>query len=225
MDGQQLWAFHLELLPAAKIQQTVGTITFTCSASCTMRILDLPDEIDNHMVDMGGTGSQAISEVVRNRHVYSKPTAGGGIKFTRYSTRDNLGTFSEVQLSVNKVVSPFERPTHVQVSGAEIGEAVDQAGSRLYGYRFTQADNPYLDSVTDSARESVLLLDKTSKETTVYRIEMQGLPWGESGDLITHGYSARGDTPGLGNTQMVVRGHNWVFGPEVSRTMLTCRPA
>ena len=59
MSGQPLVTIDLNFIETW-VSLATGTIQVTFPASLTFRILDLPDEVENHVIDMGQTGSDAL---------------------------------------------------------------------------------------------------------------------------------------------------------------------
>ena len=190
LAGKMLWEFDDEWYPEYKVRAP-GPISVKSGASqpCTITILDMPEEIENHVVEMGSSGADAVGFAIQDRHVFMRPTANGGMLFTRYSVRDDLGTYTNVVQREGREISPFDTPTDVDVSGAEIGGEINMTQVLKWGYRYEMMSNRFVDTATDAKLESGRLVELGAQEQELGSLMLSGLPWADSGDLISTPYT------------------------------------
>ena len=204
MDGQQLVAIDLkdyDYDSGSCYYNTSGSLTIQYTSSqaqsMTARVLELGDEVENHIIDMGMQGSEAVAFVRDERHILNRTTPSGSLEFSRFLARDDEGTLTANLKTAQPTLSPLDPIGHVLVSGAEFGEYVDASWVQANGYRFGMGQNRLLNTVSDSKREARTLIragkedSKRDTITGIARIALQ--PEGKIARAITNS----GDSPSL----------------------------
>jgi hypothetical protein len=167
-DGCNVWTFNLDDYDYTDSSGTTvsnkltspGPISIACgeAPTVTATISELCDEIENHVIDMGQTGTDALSWITEDRHIFSRTTPEGGLYFARWFTRDSKGTIDSQIYADEKDYTQTEPIGHICASGAEFGEYIDEAWMQQYGYRFGLSQNRLLSTVQDSKDEAKLLV-------------------------------------------------------------------
>ncbi len=187
MDGIFLWRFDLREYDytdsggnlISNYSQQTGTIAVKYSTAqahtMSVRVLELQEEIENHIVDIASAGDSAIGFVTQERHILTRSTQDGGVQFSRYLTRPSIATVSENMISLGSADSSLEPTGHLQVSGAEFGEYIDASWIRDNGYRFGSGNNRLLNTVSDSVQEATLLQRLSKENSKQFALNFSGI--------------------------------------------------
>lgn len=203
-EGVPVWTFNLknrDYVNASGVSvsnyfQTAGPVTIQYvaggEAAASARIMELGQEVESHVVDMGSTGLSALSDLLGDRHVVSRATQGGGIEFSHFLTRDLAQTVTANSEQLERLDSPLEPVGHLNVSGAEFGEYADEAWMQANGYRFGSASNRLLDTVQDSVEEARLLQRQSKEYATQHTLRAAGFLIPQPGDVLSVAFGSSG---------------------------------
>ncbi len=187
MEGIFLWRFDLREYDytdslgnlISNYSQQTGTIAVKYSTAqahtMSVRVLELQEEIENHIVDIASSGDSAIGFVTQERHILTRSTQDGGVQFSRYLTRPSIATVSENMTALGSTDSSLEPTGHIQVSGAEFGEYIDATWIQANGYRFGSGSNRLLNTVSDSVDEARLLQRLSKENSKQYALNFSGI--------------------------------------------------
>ena len=219
INNHPLWTFNLDrytyLNGATSMNYKVLTagvvdVNYVAagSAPITMICQEMSSEVENHIVDMDSTGSDAVGFVLTDRHIWTRSTQDGGISYSQYMTRDDWSSDGvSLTETVTKDVdtkSNWSVAGHAVVSGADFGEYIDLPWIRQHGYSFVMGENKLLNTPQDSRVEAKLQVrlgkeqvDKRSLDTAIFP-EMQ------PADRFDLEHPAIGGIPALAKTGYVV---------------------
>ena len=173
-DGQLVWVFNLSRFNYTDTSDVYQELNWTnagdvlinfespISTIITARLVEMSSEIENQIIDMGMDGSSALSTLMGNRHIVSRPTQDGGMEFSPFRKRDDWSA-DGVSLTENVIQDEWINTAlnvagHVVVSGAEFGEWHDSAWLIENGYSFATSQNELLNNVQDSDEEARYLV-------------------------------------------------------------------
>jgi hypothetical protein len=231
INGQQIWVFDLSIYNTdsghSHYYQQYGPVAlqYTLSGSAmNAKLQEMPSQVENHVIDMGASGTESLSFVLDGRHIYSRTTQTGGIEFAQFSTRDNAGTVSTNLLQDSRSNSALDIAGHVLTTGAEFGEGIDDAWIRQNGYRFGTSQNHLLDTVSDSSRESTLIIRLAKEMSRQAQLSLSRVrPILQPEDYVSVSYTSSGDGPASAAEEFVITSVEWSIRREAMSSLLNLR--
>ena len=183
-EGQTLWTINLNRMEIGGGQTykslTPAPLTIRYSgastATVTARLLEINQEVESHIIDMGSGLGEALGFLLEGRHIWQRSEPDGGILFTTNRTREDWSS-DDVPLVENisndqVVDNAMQIAGHVIVAGGEYGEKMDIDWIRSNGYTFEVGNNRFMYTVQDSVGEAEIML-RIAKEHSVQRV-LQG---------------------------------------------------
>lgn len=219
VDRQLAWQFDLSDYAAdGGYYKTAGPVTIqytsSQSQSITARLVELSDDVENHIIDMGTPGGEALSFVRQERHILSRSTQDGGLEFSRYLSRDQEATLTENLVSVQPKLAALEAVGHVNISGVEFGEWVDESWIQQNGYKFDMGGNRLLDTVSDSTREARTLVRGMKESSKVLAIQGVARLAMQPEGKATVVFSSSGDAPSFPSEDFVISSVSFQIAPQ-----------
>lgn len=169
---ENLWSFDFSQYTdgATSLYRTttpglVEIKTLDTQTACYWFSSELGDEVESTVVDRGAPASAAFSFLLNGRWVKTIISREGFLQHGRFFTRRSPFDFyntgastlrSRYTLTTQEVQNPQIAAGHVESSGAEFAEIVDDAWIRSNGYIFKEAQNRLLLTASDSRLESRL---------------------------------------------------------------------
>lgn len=201
MDGQVLWVFWLDHFPSVAKFTDKGDIKVSFSGhsettTVSIRVPELWEEMESHVVDIGQDGISAVGFIISERLVKLRTTSTGGLEFGRFNTRDvtalSIGsaTFSDDQGN-----NEFNVAGHLYVTGAEIGEYLDEPWVSANGYIFGNSQNRLLNTITDAENMAKIILRDAIESANARKIAYPAMLQIQPEDIISFSYSAPNDVP------------------------------
>jgi hypothetical protein len=169
---ENLWSFDFSQytdgatsLYRTTIPGLVEIKTLDTQIACYWFSSELGDEVESTVVDRGAPASAAFSFLLNGRWVKTIISREGFLQHGRFFTRRSPFDFyntgastlrSRYTLTTQEVQNPQIAAGHVESSGAEFAEIIDDSWIRSNGYIFKEAQNRLLLTASDSRLESRL---------------------------------------------------------------------
>ena len=198
LGGSPVWTFNLDDYvtsgftalrfdePAAiEIAYTVAPTAYTT----TFFVRELGEEVERFTVANGAAASSAISAIAAQMKLQWRPTATGGMLFTRFETRQDIGSVTENLWSESASREGLVQRTHRLVKGNASGEALDVAEIAAHGYRYGVANSGAVASVEQATLEATLMMRQEAEQSLTTVIDAIGLLEIEPEDSLTLVYA------------------------------------
>jgi hypothetical protein len=197
-ENQYLWTFDLANLKDGTNNYYRTTATnielFTNagggSSVVTVRLHDLADCIEGVPLAFNKAVRQMIDDVTRDRHVVSRSTQVGGVKYSRFWNRE-LGGGLGVNTDSDKWQYVDSRQIgHIRVVGdSVVADVYDDTISRTEGYKFDIVNNPLIKTVDEAIEEGNLWMRRQKEYLMMFTVMGRGRILWQPEDYVTFGYT------------------------------------
>jgi hypothetical protein len=154
-----------------------------------VRMPELYEWREATIIDMGSDMAGALGTVTEGRHIKFRVSEGKA-QYGRFTTREDLGVWTDCLLSDQSGPDDGERLTLMRGVGTEIGDAFDAEQARENGVLFGQLQNPYLPSVEEIVAEARLALYENEEAAGYHAITGAARLDAEPEDLVRLTYQA-----------------------------------
>lgn len=215
IGGQPVYTFNLDDLndgtnsyrrdTAAPVQ--VEYSVAIAGNTATIRVQELGDEVDYFVARRESSVAANISEITDQRRIKSRATQAGGVEFSQFRVRDNLGTMGDSLWGDKWARSDTVQTGHLLVASGDVaGEALDTAHIVAEGYRFGSASNDLLRTVEAATMEARLLLRDAKEMAEERGIAGVGFIQAQAEDRMALAYDPVDDVPAHASTDHVISG-------------------
>jgi len=171
-DDKFVWAFHdttyenagyvgLRLLNAGE----EGALTYTYSYSSAIPELYEREPWFGYISGM--TGQQAVQDLIRQRRLWWLERSDASLEFSRFYTRDDLGTYSDLH-ETSRNLDDRGIASVVLVTSEEYVFYVHPETLAAYGYRFLEVNNPDLNT-EEELLDDAKIIQRMSREESEQR--------------------------------------------------------
>lgn len=204
LNGQPLWTFDLDdftvntgaVIRGDDPANIVVRYTQTPpNYSTTLFVQELGEEAGRFILPNGASASSAIGAIQSNKKLQFRPTAGGGILFTRFEKRESVGTIAENLWKETYSRESLAHRTHRLVKGKAYGEALDVTEIINHGYRYSASDANDITTPEAAELEALLLMRQEAEQSLMTTIEGIALLEAEPEDAINLAYTGVNDAP------------------------------
>ena len=215
IGGQPVYTFNLDDLTDGTNsyrRDTAAIVQVEYSAaisgnSATIRVQELGDELETFVARRESSVASSLSEITDQRRIKSRATQNGGVEWSQFRVRDNLGAFTENLFSDRWSRSDTVQSGHLLVASGDVaGEALDTSHITTEGYRFGAASNDFLRTVEAAAMEARLLLRDAKELAETRGIAGVGFIQAQPEDRATLLYDPSGDAPSHASSDHVISG-------------------
>jgi len=110
--------------------------------------------------EQGTNAISAMQKVIRDARIKVIPNSVGGLKISKFTTRDDAGTIPDV-VYTDSMGETDRVPTHIRITGEEISEYIDHDLAALRGFQFQPARTESLDE-EEAYREAGRIINDTT---------------------------------------------------------------
>lgn len=222
INGKHLWTFDLDRFTNGTNtyrSDAAGPISVAYSSSVpgytsTWRVLELGEEVTpRYTVREGQTAAQGVAGICNNRHIRWIATvepaayggAGtGGVRFSRFWTRDDVGTMTENISGQTPERDALNRAGLQGVQGQTYGAYLDLAHIRARGFSAALSRTDFATTPELADQEAYLLAREAAEYADPRQIQAGAYLELDPEDKANLVYSNAGDRPAQAATDIVV---------------------
>jgi hypothetical protein len=220
LGGQPLFTFDLTLFEGDTWNynvQTAGPIQVEYTAtqsgnSATFELIELFDEAGDIVIEESarGDGRSArgvIDSIIGARMIRSRATQAGGVEFSQFWTRDDIGELRKNLLKHNWEKADKARTAHQKVTGLDdVGEVLDMTVIAADGYDFSGISTEITGAPNACQVESRLQGRESAEFAEEHELSGYGRLAAQPEDRCALAYGPGGDIATQASTNMVITG-------------------
>lgn len=214
--GQHAWTFNLDRYTLSsgvtlrvdnagpiQVKNKAGLTSYTA----TFRVQELGDAMPRYTAQMGSTVADAVTAITEARRVRWRATPTGGVEFSRFDLRDDVGPFGSNLWRDAWMDRDLTQRAHVLLAGSTVaGEALSEALIATDGYSFSAGATDRVDTIEGAAYEARLQQREAAEFAETREINGVGLLEAQPEDKITLAYDGQGDAPIHASSDHIVTG-------------------
>ena len=218
MGGQSLMTFDLTLFEGVSWNYNVQTagpiqVEYTASQSgnsATFELLELFDEAGDIVIEESARGEgrsarAVIDDVIGSRLIRSRATQAGGVEFSQFWARDNIGELRKNLLTHAWSKVDQARTAHQKVLGADdVGEVLDMTVVAADGYDYSGVTTEITGAPGACQIESRLQQRENGEFAEEHELGGYGRLAAQPEDRCALAYGPGGDIATQASTNMVI---------------------